>query len=706
MKMKRNRKLLRAVVSAVVMVSMIELTLPANVIVSKASTNNKVECIVTLDESEGESFLKKYDKFITDEYGTDTANVVSMNIPREDMNALKKQDGVAAVEKEITLEGLASEEDITGLSELFEDAGITEEDCNLKSEQWYLDAIGITDQVKEAAQKDSDIKIELLDSGVSYSEDIETVQNINLIPGEEEMNSWYEDVSGHGTAAAGIIGAADNETGITGINPNANIYSVKILDEQNKSTLSRTIEGIYWGIAHNMNIINMSFGTSVNSPALHQAVRDAYDAGILLVAAAGNSGSESVMYPAAYPEVIAVGATGTNGEQMQEYASGSELELFAPGEGILTSGLFDGVLTTAGTSFSAAQVTAAASILWTMDSSQPADFIRKLMSSSGKLLKTQEDSNRRLIDVGKAVEYFDEYALEYESEDGDLDAITDPGVSEEFEDILVVDGLWTSDKHASIIKDYLNSEGVIGATAYAKLGNDSAGHSNRVNIMAATAREADHNFKTKGSTLHGTGNYRAGLRYLYDCAQNVRSGKSNSAANAAACKGLVDRVEDKDKTALNNLAGDTLRMLDTKMPSISSDQTTDAVRYFKVMGFALHCIQDTFAHRAIVQKSEADNSKFFITSNFKNWPTFYQAVQRGEVEYRDIVQYTNGIMDESKSRGRYEDNPAVGNTRFKDARRQSAYLLRESLLKMGYRATWVTKPDYGTVLMGAATYSD
>ena len=68
------------------------------------------------------------------------------------------------------------------------------------------------------------------------------------------------------------------------------------------------IRGIYWCIENNINIINMSFGTNVYSAALEQAVKDAYDAGILMIGAAGNEG-ESVEYPAAFEEVMAVAAT-------------------------------------------------------------------------------------------------------------------------------------------------------------------------------------------------------------------------------------------------------------------------------------------------------------------------------------------------------------------------------------------------------------
>ena len=110
-------------------------------------------------------------------------------------------------------------------------------------------------------------------------------------------------VSGHGTGIASII-AGNGEGGVYGVNPNAELYSVKVLDEHNQAPLSRIIQGIYWCIDHHMNIINMSFGTNVYSAALEQAVKDADNAGILMIGAAGNN-SGAVEYPHHVPSAYA-----------------------------------------------------------------------------------------------------------------------------------------------------------------------------------------------------------------------------------------------------------------------------------------------------------------------------------------------------------------------------------------------------------------
>ena len=76
-------------------------------------------------------------------------------------------------------------------------------------------------------ENDTKVKVAILDSGIDYTDEIDVKERINLIPGEENVSVPFEDTSGHGTSIAGIIAAKDNEVGITGINPNVEIYSAK-----------------------------------------------------------------------------------------------------------------------------------------------------------------------------------------------------------------------------------------------------------------------------------------------------------------------------------------------------------------------------------------------------------------------------------------------------------------------------------------------
>ena len=86
------------------------------------------------------------------------------------------------------------------------------------------------------------VKIAVIDSGVDWGNDIDLEETITLVPGEEEMSPLFMDGSGHGNSVAGLIAAKDNDEGITGINPNAAIYSIRVLDDNNEAPLSRVID--------------------------------------------------------------------------------------------------------------------------------------------------------------------------------------------------------------------------------------------------------------------------------------------------------------------------------------------------------------------------------------------------------------------------------------------------------------------------------
>lgn len=167
--------------------------------------------------------------------------------------------------------------------------------------EWNIQAINAETLSEEVDTQDK-VKIAILDSGVDRISNVDVTDSVCLVSEESQITPMFEDITGHGTAIASII-AGDGEDGIRGINPNAEIYSVKVLDKNNTAPVSRIIEGIYWCIDNDIDIINMSFGTNRYSPALEQAVKAAYNSGILMIGAAGNNAGD-VEYPAAFDEVM------------------------------------------------------------------------------------------------------------------------------------------------------------------------------------------------------------------------------------------------------------------------------------------------------------------------------------------------------------------------------------------------------------------
>ena len=100
--------------------------------------------------------------------------------------------------------------------------------------------IGNGKRSKHCGDRKKRIKVAVLDSGVSVTEDMEITERANLVD-TEELSYICEDMTGHGTAVASIIAAKDNGKGTSGINERADIYSVKVLDDKNQSPVSRII---------------------------------------------------------------------------------------------------------------------------------------------------------------------------------------------------------------------------------------------------------------------------------------------------------------------------------------------------------------------------------------------------------------------------------------------------------------------------------
>ncbi|MDP2598267.1 MAG: S8 family peptidase [Candidatus Liptonbacteria bacterium] len=153
-----------------------------------------------------------------------------------------------------------------------------------------------------------------------------------------DPNKWDDD-NGHGTHVAGVVAAVDNEIGVIGTAPEAYLWAVKVLDRNGSGYTSDVIDGINWAVDNGMRVVNMSLGSGTDVQALHDAVDAAYAAGVVLVAAAGNSGdggdsTNEVVYPAKYSSVIAVAATAADDSTPTWSSEGTEVELAAPGVSI------------------------------------------------------------------------------------------------------------------------------------------------------------------------------------------------------------------------------------------------------------------------------------------------------------------------------------------------------------------------------------
>lgn len=205
------------------------------------------------------------------------------------------------------------------------------------------------------------IKVGIVDTGISNKHPDLLV---NVKGGVNTINSkkgWNDD-NGHGSHVAGTVAALNNIVGVVGAAPAADLYAIKVLGANGSGYLSDVIEGIQWGVANGMRILNMSLGTASNIQSFEEAVKAAKMAGVTLVVAAGNSGS-AVDYPAAYQEVIAVSATDQNNVIASFSSRGPEVDLAAPGVSILSTYKGAFYATMSGTSMAAPHVTGAAALV-------------------------------------------------------------------------------------------------------------------------------------------------------------------------------------------------------------------------------------------------------------------------------------------------------------------------------------------------------
>lgn len=157
-------------------------------------------------------------------------------------------------------------------------------------------------------------------------------------PGCESFTGGrVEDDVGHGTFVAGVIAARANRIGSVGVAPRVRILPVKVLDCDGAGDTLGTAAGILYAARMGARVINMSLGGYQDSILVREAIAQAQQQyGALSVAASGNQGTPGVAFPARVPEVLAVGATASDGQRRAYFSShGPEVDVVAVGEGIV-----------------------------------------------------------------------------------------------------------------------------------------------------------------------------------------------------------------------------------------------------------------------------------------------------------------------------------------------------------------------------------
>lgn len=292
------------------------------------------------------------------------------------------------------------------------------------SKQYYLNELGFN-FIWDNTFGDSTILIGVIDSGLDFLHpDLQNSFKINYgefgngkeSNGIDDDNNGYIDdwrgwnfisnnndptddnIFSHGTAVTGVINATiNNGIGIASAAPNCKVLVLKAFDRDGYGAEDIISYAILYAISSGVKIMNFSFGDFIYSKLLQDVIKYAYEKDIIMVAAAGNDGSDKLHYPSAFGEVISVGASNQLNYKATFSSFGETVDIFAPGEQIFTTsrrgfGLqeFGGdYFYISGTSFSAPLVSSAAAILKSKNRNFSNEEIRGLLVSNTKYLKNQ-----------------------------------------------------------------------------------------------------------------------------------------------------------------------------------------------------------------------------------------------------------------------------------------------------------------------------
>lgn len=609
---------------------------------------------------------------------------------------------------------------------------ISEDDIEfiqVENRDWNMDMIHANDPEVQAAKevKDRKIRVTMLDSGINYSKEVDVVMRRNFVEGQDEMSCLFEDGSGHGTAVAEILASdpgadageetdgvwADDEWGeytyygeaeaeeedagedgetpgtkesgivsmadlldsgydwTEGVNPDIELYSGKVLDQKNETTVDRVVEGIEWAIENETDILSLSLGMEKDSEKLHKAIQKAAANGMLIVAAVGDD--EHVDYPAAYPEVMAVGMADSMGQ-----TDGVHAEVAAPGDFIVSRGPFDSMQVFSGSSMAVPHVVGLASILWQKDTTKDAGFIRGLIDVSANGTGGDENCEYGLIDCSYALEAYEGFEeqvrennslLKYISRNKDPEAVKEEvsgaveneAEVETEEEIERLHGSWDSTEHEAFVsKEYkhvwTNGKKYVKVLKSGLSFVDDEKHN--PDCYGMRDHPWFHGFHggvlvEKGSDKRTiTSNYMTSFRTLVELAEEMRkngvlkeisvSSKYKRVRNAR--NGIWQAFQDEKKVGSQTWA-DINSHCAKKGVSVPKD-----CRSLLIYGMALHTLGDTFSHSSYGMETKETKKgkvvwKRYVHGKNKNGEWYADNTKSRKLRYESAKNATKKAIE-------------------------------------------------------------
>lgn len=281
------------------------------------------------------------------------------------------------------------------------------------AEQWHMKRAGAEKAWDYACG--AGVTVAVVDTGIACYDEAGFMKGTDLqgtacVGGYNFVgkNEIAADDQGHGTHVAGTIAqTTNNGVGVAGLAHCSKLMPVKVLSKGGWGTMADVAEGIRWAADHGAQVINLSLGSSAKSKVVENAVTHAYKKGVVVVAAAGNSG-KAVGYPAAYPGAIAVSATDKNDTLAWFSSRGPEVAIGAPGVGITQQTICEagknkceqwGVFN--GTSMASPHVAGAAAILVGQGITDP-DAVKATLQSTATPKEDKNLFGAGILESGKA----------------------------------------------------------------------------------------------------------------------------------------------------------------------------------------------------------------------------------------------------------------------------------------------------------------
>jgi len=242
------------------------------------------------------------------------------------------------------------------------------------------------------------VRVAILDTGIDTDHpDLEAA----IVASEDFTGDGIEDVNGHGTHCAGVVGARLNGVGFVGVAPQSELLIAKVLGNDGRGASAWIADGIYWAVDNKADIISMSLGASRSSSVIYQAIQYALFHGVVVICAAGNEGSlmtNSVGYPGRYGGVITVAAHDRNGNPSGFSSRGGEVDIMAPGTDIWSTYKDGGYQSLSGTSMATPFVAGLAALIASK---------HKATASSNTPLDNCEDMKNHLLVMATHPGYHD-----------------------------------------------------------------------------------------------------------------------------------------------------------------------------------------------------------------------------------------------------------------------------------------------------------